>query len=467
MNKTKFIATLFISLTAIFTSQAETAKYVFYFIGDGMGMGHVNTTETYNRDVLKSDKPILMMTFPVASQVRTYSFNNPITDSAAAGTALSTGNKTNNSMVGMDPDTTDVYSIATDFMKLGRPVGVVSSVAGDDATPAAFYAHAPKRSMKREISDMAITSGLTFLGAPAFRGGIGDDEASKSWATRMSKEGGYAVVYDYSGYQAVKNRAGKVLMLASKPQGDQAGYTIDSIAGTISIQQLTEACLDRMLQEGGLEKGFFMMAEGGNIDWAAHANDGAAVIKEILNFQKAIDIAYQFYLQHPDETLIVITADHDTGGMALGRRDASKGWNLSKIDFQKISKDRFQDWCKANADSEGVISWDTMLQFLKQNLGLDLIHASNAEIAEIKQCYEDTYVNRTGKDEKTLYKNFDAFTTKVYDVVNRHYGIGFTTNSHTANPVPLYAIGAGADLFKGMNNNTEVPKNILKAAGIK
>lgn len=131
---------------------AEDARYIFYFIGDGMGMGHVNATEIYNRDVLKNDSPLLMMTFPVASQARTYSASSPITDSAAAGTALSSGYKAKNSMVGMNPDTVPVESIAMDFMKAGFPVGVGTTVQADDATPAAWYAHAADRGMKETIS---------------------------------------------------------------------------------------------------------------------------------------------------------------------------------------------------------------------------------------------------------------------------------------------------------------------------
>lgn len=463
--KARFLITATVILAATSSINAEKAKYIFYFIGDGMGMGHVNTTETYNRDVLKSDKPILMMTFPVASQVRTYSYNKPITDSAAAGTALSTGHKTNNSMVGMSPDTTNVYSIAYDFMKAGMPVGVVTSVAGDDATPAAFYAHAEKRGMKRKISDMAISSGLSFIGAPTFRGMLGDDKESKSWVERMCKDGGYTVAYDYAGYSRLGGKPGKVLMLASKPQGDQAGYTIDSIAGSVTIQELTQACLDQLLAEGGLEKGFFMMSEGGNIDWAAHANDGGAVIKEVLNFQKAIDVAYQFYLQHPEETLILITADHDTGGMSLGRRDAAKGWNLGNIDYQKISKDRFLEMCRTLRGVKEWVDWKSMLAFLRDNLGFTVgIKLSDSELEELKTTYE-AMMSGQGKDEKTLYNTFDAFTAKVYDVANRHYGIGFTTNYHTGNPVPLYAIGSGSELFTKMLNNTEIPVTILKAAG--
>lgn len=450
-------------------AQQGKAKYIFYFIGDGMGMGHVNTAETYSRDVLHASRPMLMLTFPTAGQVRTYSANSPITDSAAAGTALSTGHKTNNYMVGMAPDTTDVYSISRDFMQAGWPVGIVTSVAGDDATPAAFYAHAAGRSQKELISSQAITSGISFLGAPTFRGLTDKDGKPTGWEQRMANEGGYTVVYDAAGFDANRARTGNLLMLASQPQGDQAGYTIDSIAGAITVQQLTGACLAHLeaVAAANGAPGFFMMSEGGNIDWAAHANDGAAVVKEILNYQKAIDVAYQFYLRHPDETLIVITADHDTGGMALGRIDNPKKPRLDLIDFQKISKERFTDWCKARHTDGKPLEWDEIKQFMNENLGLwGAIQPTADEEKAIKEAFDKSYRRPGARDEKTLYKDFSHFTVVVYDILNRHYGIGFTSPSHTANFVPVYAIGAGHELFGRNLNNTEIPGLILRASAI-
>lgn len=439
------------------------AKYVFYFIGDGMGMGHVNTAETYNREVLHNSSPLLMLTFPVASQARTYSHNAPITDSAAAGTALSTGYKTNNSMVGMAPDTTDVQSIATDFMKRGSAVGILTSVAGDDATPASFYAHAPERHLKDVISAYAPTSGVTFFGAPKFKGMTDFQGKPSDWVKRM-EEAGYGLYHSTDELMQTRTVPQRVLMLSSNPQGEQLGYTLDSIPGTLTLQEMTEAALYVLEAD---PDGFFMMCEGGNIDWAAHSNDGASVVKEVLNFQKAIDVAYKFYLNHPDETLIVITADHDTGGMALGRSDNKRGKGLGLIDFQKISKDRFADWCKENY-SDKAPGWEDMKAFITQNLGLwNGITPTEEEEKSIRESFERTFVERTATDEKTLYKDFNSFTVTLYNILNRHYGIGFTSSSHTANFVPVYALGCGAELFSGNLNNIDIPKLILKAAGIK
>lgn len=258
-------------------------------------------------------------------------------------------------------------------------------------------------------------------------------------------------------------------MLSSNPQGDQVGYTIDSIPGALTAAQITSACLNSL--EAGMEannsKGFFMMMEGGNIDWAAHANDGGAVIKEVLNFQQAIDVAYQFYLRHPEETLIVVTADHDTGGMAMGREDNRNDIQLGLFDFQKISKDRFSEFCKAEYTPGSSLGWEQMKRFLTDNFGFwKNVELSADETAQLRDAFEKTFVTRAVKDQKTWYRDFNHFTVSVYDTLNRHAGIGWTTSSHTGNFVPLYAIGAGAELFRKNLNNTEIPGLIIKAAGI-
>lgn len=451
-----------------FNANAGDAKYVFYFIGDGMGMGHVNAAETYLRDVLKSDQSLLMMTFPVASQVRTYSANNKVTDSAAAGTALSTGYKTNNGMVGMTPDKDNVYSISTDFLKAGFEVGVATTVAGDDATPAAFYAHSADRGNKNEIAPMVINSGIRFVGAPKFRGMTDKENNPTTWTEDMAAAG-YKVVSGVKEYEEISDYTGKILLLSSNPQGEQVGYTIDSIPGALTAEQITKACL-RTLENGmdkDKSKGFFMMMEGGNIDWAAHANDGGAVIKEILNYQKAIKVAYDFYLAHPDETLIVVTADHDTGGMAMGREDNRNDIQLGLFDYQKISKDRFSEYCRNEYTSESKSDWSDMENFLKENFGFwKNIPLSDEETTQLKEAFDKTFITHEAKDQKTWYQDFNHFTVCVYNTLNRHAGIGWTTSSHTGNFVPLYAIGAGSELFNGNLNNNEIPMLILKAAHI-
>lgn len=449
---------------ATMTMTADDARYIFYFIGDGMGLGHVNATEAYNRDVLRSDTPILMMTFPVASQARTYSASSPITDSAAAGTALSSGYKTKNSMIGMNPDSVAVNSIAVDFMKAGYAVGVGTTVQADDATPAAWYAHAENRGMKETIAPQAAESGLSFLAGGGFKLHGAGDVAFKEFFNTMRK-GGYEIAEGYAAFNELKRKGGKlprkVLLYPENGTGGQAGYTIDSIPGALTCAQITEACL-QTLESVNPDK-FLMMIEGGNIDWAAHANDGGGVIKEILNFQDAINVAYQFYLRHPSETLIVVTADHDTGGMAYGRNGGA--YDIAYADAQKISKDTFADWTR-NWGKENP-TWEEMEKTLKEKLGFwTAVPVSEKETKELKELFDETFISKKAEDEKTLYHTFNAFTAKAFSILNYHMGIGWTTTYHAGNLVPVYAVGANAQYFSGSLNNTEIPLLIKRAAGL-
>lgn len=455
-----------LAAAACLSMSADDAKYVFYFIGDGMGLGHVNATEAYNRDILKNDQPILMMTFPVASQARSYSASSPITDSAAAGTALSTGYKTKNYMVGMDPDTVPVNSIAVDFMNAGYAVGVGTTVQADDATPAAWYAHAASRSMKKEIAPQAAESGLAFLAGGGFK--LGDKkDGDFSEFINVMKKGNYEVAEGFAAFNELKRKGNrfphKVLMYPDNNVWGQVGYTIDSIPGAMTCAQITEACL-YTLENVNPDK-FLMMIEGGNIDWAAHANDGGAVIKEILNFQDAINVAYQFYLRHPAETLIVVTADHDTGGMALS--NAGRKYSLGYADSQKISKDTFGEWTRNWGKETQNPTWEEMESVLREKLGFwDTVALAPWETDQLKQQFEETFVTKKAEDEKTLYQTFNAFTAKAFELLNNHMGIGWTTTSHSGNFVPVYAIGANAQYFTGSLNNTDLPKLIKRAAGL-
>lgn len=460
--KNKFLFVLILAILISFSGQTKV-KYIFYFIGDGMGMGHVNAAQLYNRTVLNSKSPLLMMTFPIAGQVTTYSYSSPITDSAAAGTALSSGEKTKNGMVGENSDSTSIYSIARELQEHGYKIGIASTVALNDATPASFYGHTHNRNESKILTEQAAKSGYNFLGGPMFRNTVDKTgEMEKEWMNIFNKNG-YKI---FSGYKNYINTdcseiKGKMLLLSQKPQGEHVGYTIDSIPETLTAAQLTNACLNHMSHIDADK--FFIMVEGGNIDWAAHANDGGTVIKEILNYQQAIAIAYQFYLAHPEETLIVVTADHDTGGMSFGREDNQKRGNIALTDCQRISKGNFSDWCKTQI-TKGI-EWQDMKDFIATEIGLyNQIEVSEKEDSDMQQLFYGTFISKTTADEKTLYDEFNPFAAKVFDIFNKKIGIGWTTTYHTGNLVPIYAIGKGCEKFSGLLDNTQIPGLILNAA---
>lgn len=455
----KFRNYLFLLFAAVALGAAAKApKYIFYYIGDGMGMGPVMAAQNYNRNILGNDKPLNMMQFPVVGWSQTWSANSDITDSAAAGTALSTGSKTKNSMLGMNADTVAVTSVAKILFDEGYGVAVATSVAPDDATPGAFYTHVPNRGMLYEIGCDMAASGYQFVAGAGLRGTMTDGKPN-DLLDRFAAEG-VQIVRGPEGIDAISSD--RVLVLNPEGGSDHnIGYTIDSIAGALTLPMIARAALTQ-LERTSPDK-FFMMIEGGNIDHALHGNDGGAAIKEILNFDQALGVAFDFYRQHPDETLIIVTADHDTGGMAIVKERGGKG-GLANIDYQKVSKEEFSNFCKAMLKTRNIFTWDDMKEYLSENLGF-FTHIPVSEKAEarLKKLFDDTFELRNTADQKTLYANFNAFAVEVFNMFNDASGLAFTTTSHSGNVVPVFAVGCGADALKGFNNNTDIPVAILKA----
>lgn len=439
------------------------ARYIFYFIGDGMGMAHAMAAQVYERTVKGSEEPLLMMSFPVASASTTHSASSPVTDSAAAGTALSAGSKTRNGMLGMGPDTVPVTSIARELSDLGYGVAIVTSVPPDDATPGAFYAHVPNRGMYYEIGRQLAESEYDFIAGSRLRGLV-DKQGNPTDLPEVLKANGVQVAHGLQELAALP--AGKALLLnPSDIDYHQIHFTIDSVAGAMTLPDMTSAAIERM-EKNGRDR-FFMMVEGGNIDYGGHANDGGTIIKEVINFNQALRHAYNFYLQHPDETLIVVTADHETGGMGLANNIVGYDLHLGYIDFQKVSKDSFAEYCREMVNNDDPYTWEDMRKYLEKNLGFWAgVPVTEEQTEKLHDEFCRSFLAHTGKENKTLYNSFNSFTEAVYKVMDSVTGLGWTTNNHTGGLVPVYAIGTGAELFSPLNDNIQIPAKILKAAGI-
>ncbi|MDE5684944.1 MAG: alkaline phosphatase [Paramuribaculum sp.] len=448
-------ATILLALTA--ATQAAP-RYVFYFIGDGMGLGHIATTDAYLR--MKSPETKLLMTdFPVAGVATTHSASSRVTDSAAAGTALATGTKTKNYMLGMNPDSIPMRSVAARLKDNGYGIGIVTSVAADDATPAAFFAHVPNRSMFYEIGLDMIESGYEFIAGANLRGTVSDGKPTD--LLDRFRSAGIDIVRGCADARNSDSR--RVVMLGTDTTRiNNIGYTIDSVNSANSLQAMTRTCLDHMKKHS--PESFFIMVEGGNIDHAAHSRDGGAVIKEIINFDKAIAIAYEFYLAHPDETLIVVTADHDTSGMTNGDYGKASSTDPRIIDSQRMSKDAFADWSAANATG-GSVSWDEMKDILKSRFGLwGEIPVSEKDETGLKSKFDQAFTLGNGTTSKSWYHDFNEFSVALFEMLNTMAGIYWTSDTHTGNLVPVYAIGVGKESFASFNDNTSIPEKIMNAS---
>lgn len=400
----KNIIKLFVLATAILsiTSCGEKkAKYVFLFIGDGMSSSSVAMTEAYKaqeRGAIGLD-PLCFTSFPVMGEAISCSANNMVTCSSAAGTAMATGFKTNNSMLGVAPDSTNLTAITYKIHDAGYAVGVTSNVQVNHATPACFYGHSVKRSDYYSIGEELPLTGFEFFAGGGFIQPWGKENEKEKSLYQIAEEGGYTIACGLDEFNEKKS-ADKFLLVKEKDSDDICDYALGRKEGSLSLPQIVSAAIEVLERN---PKGFFLMAEGGLIDWTAHSNDLAGTVFEILDFDEAISVAYEFYKKHPEQTLIVVTADHETGGPALG----GKG---RKIDLTVI----------------------------------DSISTS-ATTSEV----EEYLNNKTVMSELTEKAN-----------------IGWTTTSHCGGPVPVWAIGAGSEKFAARQDNTDIAKKICAAMGI-
>lgn len=445
-------------------SATRAPKYIFYYIGDGMGFGAVSLAQAYNRMVLGSDSLITMMTFPVASAATTHSASSGVTDSAAAGTALATGHKTKNGMLGMDADSVPVTSISTQLKEMGYGIGLVTTVAPDDATPAAHYAHVPHRSMFYQIGCQAAASGFDFMAGANLRGLVDKSTGEATDLLDIFEANGVSVVRGTEAVASAKHP--RVVMLNTSTEYDnEVGLVIDSLPGVLTLPVMTQTCLDFLRTKS--PDAFFMMVEGGSIDHAGHSNDAATLVREMMGFNSALDIALDFYRAHPDETLIVVTADHETGGLSLANKSMGYRIEPQYLRYPAMSKDRFKDQCKALSRSRMVIDWPYMKQMLTDNLSLFIaIEVSQADEQKLEEIFNQVLDARSQGDMKQMERSFNLFADEVFDVINRAAGIGWTTHDHSGAVVPVFAIGVGAELFAPLHDNTELPGIIRSLTGI-
>ncbi|MCM1310170.1 MAG: alkaline phosphatase [Bacteroides sp.] len=442
-------------LTAICVSASETApKYIFYFIGDGMGHGQVMSADTYRRLVQKQQDKMLMMQFPIAGVCTTYSASTPVTDSAAAGTALATGSKTKNNMLGMNADTIAVRNVADDLAERGYGIGLVTNVCPDDATPGAFYAHVPARWMWEDIALQFADSPVKFLAGSMLRGTKTNGKYNGLYD--KIKDKGVAIVRGVENLEGVNNE--RILLLNTDTVSQNMGYAVDSPKGN-TLSQYTDAAIAHM-QRTSPDK-FFLMVEGGNIDWAGHDNDGITIVREVLAYDSVLQKAYDFYLKHPDETLIVVTADHETGGMTVGQKSVGYNNYPKVVDRQAKSKAQFSDECWAIIKNNTPITWEEMKQKLADYLGFYSKSEISAEREQrLINAFNNTFIKNNGKSTTGLYSTYPEFVEVAYTIQNEIAGYGFTSGKHTGNPVPVFAIGVGAEEFGGVLDNTDIPNKL-------
>ena len=466
----RFVQLLFFVLITSAVLAQGKAKYVFYFIGDGMGVNQVNGTEMYLADANEGRIgiiPLQFTQFPVINLATTFSTRNSVTDSSAAGTALATGSKTYNGAIGVGDNKERLTSVAELAKKAGKKVGITTSVSIDHATPSAFYAHQPDRNMAYEIAMEIPASNFDFFAGGGFVKPTTTFDKKEAPSIFDTFEGaGYTVAKGYDDYKAKAASAKKMILMQT--EGANPGsipYVLDRKEGDLTLPQITEAAISILTKDN--KKGFFLMVEGGMIDWACHSGDAATAFAEVVDMDDAIKIAYEFYKKHPKETLIVVTADHETGGMALGKGNGYY-MNLKALKYQKQSLGALSDRIKElRKQKDHKVTWEEIKGLLGETMGFWKELPISWEHEKIlRDSYEQSFSAKANVAmEASMYTQSEPLAARAKEVINDIARVGWISSDHSASYVPIYAIGAGSELFKGKMDNTDIPKRIAKAGG--
>jgi len=460
------VATLF-ALSALAEGQV---KYVFYFIGDGMGVNQINVTETYLA-ALKGKigyEPILMSNFPVVGLVNTYSATNGVTDSAAGGTALASGHKTKNGAIGMLEDLkTPCNSIAVWAQKAGKAVGVATNVAITHATPASFYGHQPNRNMYYEIGQDLCKSNFDFFaGADFHRPNTKEGEPT---LREQAKAAGYTILTGgYKEYQKKGRKADKLILFQSdeqneKLQSDHIPYALDQDKNDLTLEQITRAGINFLMNKQ--KDGFFFQIEGGMIDYACHRNDIGNAINEVLDLDKAVRVAYEFYEQHPDETIIVISADHETGGLVMGCGPYELHTDLLKYQTRSIDETKWllnQLYKKAPKKFTRAEVDKQLQAILGLGAGIPMSDKQRERVDRRWKAIEQA-INDGGK----VNDRINDLCETCKHIISEAALISWASGGHSNGYVPIYAIGPGTEVFQGRINNIEIAPAMARIAGYK
>ena len=475
---------------------AETVsapKYVFLFIGDGMSYPQIQATSDYlgalqDEDYLQAQpslddnqgaildgpEPLNFMGFETAGSAVTYDSNSFAPDSASTATSISTGHKTYSGSINVDETGTVSYETISEKVhsQLGMKVGVVTSVNLNHATPAAFYAHQASRNDYYDIGLELVDSGFEYFAGGGLLDPTGEEEDQTSLYD-LAAEAGYNVVTTQADAEALAAGEEKVMVIDEHlADGDAMAYELDRAEGDWALADYVAKGIEVLDND----KGFFMMCEGGKIDWACHANDAASTIADTQAFADAVQVAIDFAKDHADETLILVTGDHETGGLTIGFAGTDYDTYLTLLENQKISFAKYDSDYVAKY-KENKTDFATAMQDIEELFGLktegeegDKLVLTDYEIGLLQTAFEKS-VNETetGMDEQqeyVMYGEYEPLSVTLTHILNNKAGVSFTSYSHTGLPVAVLAEGVGAEKFDGYYDNTEIYNKMAQLLGV-
>lgn len=451
-------------------------KYVFLFIGDGFSFAQRQIAEMARGEELVSSG------FPVQGVMTVSAADSFIPDSAASASAFSTGKRIPNGNVAFIPESEGELDLITELAaKSDMNTAVLTTASADDATPAAFYARSAKRTAYYDIASQLAESPLGLIAGAKFK------------RPRAFKKDDLNVV--------LKNGGRKVFIPSkdnlSYPAG-RVAVTYDSVPLAIDAKKNFPSLAEmvgKAVAKAGDEKGFFIVAESAKIDVAAHMNDTAALIKEVQSFDEAVKKALEFYEKHPADTLVVVTGDHETGGLSLGAFGA-ENIDPSVFSVQKKSAGAFKyDVSRFKSRRAGGGVLEDFMPAVERVFGLKMLSAKEkkelkdkaadgdaqagfdlkmaltpADVAALREALRYSMSEKSKRPKtdafKAKYGDYDPVSVAAVRILNKKAGVAYAAFGHTASPVPVSAVGYRAETFGGVYPNTQLFSKLLGAMNI-
>ena len=368
------------------------AKYVFLFIGDGMGVTPVTAAENYlgftktNKGLIYPDR-MNFTEMPVVGLKTQYDCHSFIPDSASTATAFAGGIKTQTDTVGLSGDFEQSSdTVAEKAKRAGKSVGIISTVTLNHATPAAFDANVESRKSYYDIGLQMAETNFDYFAGGSLKERTGKDEDQEDLYDIM-EENGYTIADAKAEAEKITADSEKVYIVSEKIQDDGAmPYTIDQEEGDQTLNDMVKKGIEVMEDD---PEGFFMMAEAGKIDWAEHVNDGVSTMNEIYALQESVQTAIDFYNEHPEDTLIIVTADHATGGFTIGNESTGYETYFDVLNSQTGSQVAFDEIVQAELEKNPKLTFEEFAPKIEAFFGLKL--DPNAPTENVSNSQEDAY----------------------------------------------------------------------------
>lgn len=489
MKKIKTIvsaALLFAAASAVHAA-TPAPKYVFVFVGDGMSYPQIQSAAYYTGkdaagivDVVKKSEnpgdspkmnPLSFFNFPVAGSASTYDATSFAPDSASTATSIFTGNKTHSSSINVDITKKIKYRTIAEQLRDQKKwkIGVISTVNLNHATPAATYAHQASRKSNYLIGEELVASNFDYFAGGALMEPQ-DKNKDKTSIYELAKNAGYKVCFDQKSADSLRNGDKALVVAETLADSDSMSYDNDRKDGEWALCDYVRKGIEVIDNKTG----FFMMVEGGKVDWACHANDARSSIADTLALSHAVEEAIAFYNKHPKETLILVTADHETGGLTIGYAGTDYNLFFRSLDGQKISYAKY-DSDYVSAYRKNGTGFAEVMADVEKLFGLKMPGSSGSdkngglvltdyELGRIKAAYEKTIKNDRSRNQQEydIYGTYEPLTITITHVLNAKCGLGWTSNSHTGLPVPVFAMGVGQAEFEGFYDNTDIYKKMAQ-----